>query len=404
MKIVYVCSDRGVSLAKHNGSASHLRGLVRSFITLGHEVSLLLSQVEGSEQLGLPVRAIESCAVTGQIEPAASALSADPATRRKNRAVARALRHLWNNTELEHALTEELTQRSPNLVYERHSPFSIAGILTARRLGIPHLLEVNAPLAWEGAQHRGQALNDAAELLERLAFQNTDGIIAVSEELRQHLIREGVDENKIRTVPNGVDVERFRSPGKTRHAELQDKIVVGFVGSLKAWHGVEILVQAFREVADNRRFHLLVVGDGPMAGQVRDLQQELPQQVTWTGSVHPDEVPGYLRAMDITVAPYPALERFYFSPLKVLEYMATGKAIVCSRIGQLSDLIEDGKTGLLVSPGDAGDLADALRRLAQDTDLRRSLGARAAAEAQQKHSWDHRAAQILAAAAAEDVI
>lgn len=401
MKICYLCSDRGITLAKYNGSASHVRGLVRSFVELGHDVSLILSRVEQADELGLPVREIAGSPVAGRLLETASGLCKDSATRRGNRATARALQHIWNNTGIEQALTEELTCRSPDLVYERHSPFSVAGAMTARRFGVPHLLEVNAPLAWEGARHRGQALNGAAGLLELMAFQSTDGIIAVSEELRQQLIQQGVDGHKIHAVPNGVDVERFAPGGETQRQGLEDKLVVGFVGSLKPWHGLEVLIQAFRRVADDRRFHLLVVGDGPAAKQVHDLQQEMPEQVTCTGAVHPHAVPPYLRAIDIAVAPYPELERFYFSPLKVLEYMAAGTAVVCSRIGQLTDLVRDGETGVLVSPGDADDLAAALRRLSQQRELRMALGARAAAEALRRHSWTHRAEQILAQATAQ---
>jgi glycosyltransferase involved in cell wall biosynthesis len=99
--------------------------------------------------------------------------------------------------------------------------------------------------------------------------------------------------------------------------------------------------------------------------------------------------------MSIAVAPYPAQEQFYFSPLKVLEYMASGRAVVCSRIGQLETLIRDGETGILVEPGDPAALAGALHRLGSQADLRASLGRQAAAEAARLHSWNRRASGIL---------
>ena len=113
------------------------------------------------------------------------------------------------------------------------------------------------------------------------------------------------------------------------------------------------------------------------------------------GAVHPAEVPSFIRAMDVAVAPYPPQERFYFSPLKLLEYMATGRAVVASRIGQLAELIRDANTGLLVPPGDAAALAGAVRRLATDESLRRRLGAQAAVEARHAHTWAQRASEIV---------
>jgi glycosyltransferase involved in cell wall biosynthesis len=294
MKICYLCPDRGITLEKYNGSASHVRGLVRSFVKLGHQVSLVLSNPEGAGELGVPVRGIQhSHAATAVLE--LSIEETDSEARRHNRAIARALRHVWNNTAGEEALSGVLADGPVDLVYERYSPFSASGALLCQRQNVPHVLEVNAPLAWEGARHRGQALNEAAEFLELLAFQTTSRIIAVSEELREHLIGHGVDKAKIRAVPNGVDCEMFTPEGEAYRGGMPDKVVVGFVGSLKPWHGVEELVQAFRLVAEDPRFHLLVLGDGPMAGKVRDLQELLPDQVTLAGAVHPRTVPSVLR-------------------------------------------------------------------------------------------------------------
>jgi glycosyltransferase involved in cell wall biosynthesis len=112
-----------------------------------------------------------------------------------------------------------------------------------------------------------------------------------------------------------------------------------------------------------------------------------------------EAVPRHLRGVDIAVAPYPPLDPFYFSPLKVLEYMATGRAIVASRVGQISELIEDGVTGLLVSPGDPAALAAALDRLAGHTGLRTALGRKAATAARECHLWTSRVDAIEALAA-----
>lgn len=393
MKILYVCADSGVSLSKHNGSAAHLRAVVAAFGELGHEVELLMTDVGGADALHVPVHAIPR----PRFAPALNGLASPGSERDEATALLRALRRIWVNGGLESSLTDRIDRWRPDLVYERHSPFSVAGAVTARRLGCPHVLEVNAPLAWEGARHRGQVLGDAAGLLEQAALAATSRIVAVSGDLRDQLVADGVDASKIRVVPNGVDPRRFRPDGPSLPVGLERKRVVGFVGSLKAWHGIEVLAEAFETLAVDPDLHLLVVGDGPMAGPLADLERRLPGRVTLTGSVPPAEVPAYLRAMHVAVAPYPDLERFYFSPLKVLEYMASGVAVVASRIGQLRELVRDGDTGLLVQPGDSEALARAVSRLVGDETLRKNMGRHAREEALREHTWTRRVADILAA-------
>lgn len=396
MKICYLCADRGISLSKHVGSSTHFRSLVRAFSACGHEVSVIMASTDGAEDLGVPVLPIPVPEIYGS-------LSAEVQRREKGKSkgivkdqmrVVSAVGHVWHNLAVEKVLSDALSQNRPDVIYERSSPFGVAGAIVAHRVGIPHLLEVNAPLAWEGARYRQQALQEAAHVLEQAAFTVTSQIVAVSRELRDELVTAGTRASKIKVVPNGVDVDLFRPEGQTRRDGLEGKVVIGFVGSLKPWHGVDILVEALRQLAADARFHLLVVGEGPMAKVLRALEEELPGRVTVTGGVPQREVPAYIRAMDIAVAPYPALERFYFSPLKVLEYMATGRAVVASRIGQLDELIRDGETGLLVPPGDPGALAEAIRSLAADQNLRRVLGTRAAAEARRAHTWTQRVSDI----------
>jgi glycosyltransferase involved in cell wall biosynthesis len=401
MRICYLCSDSGVKLSKYNGSANHVRSLVGSFVELGHDVDLVMTRTEGAEELGVRVRDIPRAAFPRSLSGLARASGRRVGDGAPTTALLRALRRIWADPLLEEVLSEELTRNRPDLVYERHSPYSVAGAVVARRLGLPHLLEVNAPLAWEGARHRGQALNDAADLLESLAFEATSRILTVSAELRELLVTGGVDAARIHVVPNGVDPGRFGDDGPRLPSGLEGKLVLGFVGSLKAWHGVEVLAEAFTMLAGDARFHLLAVGDGPMSGVLHELEERLPGRVSLEGAVHPSEVPAYLRTIDVALAPYPRLDRFYFSPLKVLEYMASATPVVASRIGQLEELIRDGESGLLVEPGDPQALADAVRRLAADPDLRGRLGRRASAEVVASHSWKRRAREILDLATAE---
>ncbi|MHC4939766.1 MAG: glycosyltransferase family 4 protein, partial [Planctomycetota bacterium] len=315
---------------------------------------------------------------------------------RARRRVVAALGHVWDNVLVEQTVHREVERFQPDLVFELYAPYLAAGTLACNRLGVPHVLNVHAPLAHEGATYRRQALQEAAEAIEDAVLRSARKIVANSREMRELLVDAGVEAGKIEVVINGVDLDLFSPDGQTRRAAAPDRIVVGFSGSLKAWHGVEVLCTAFRRAAAaDPRLHLLVVGDGPLRREVHRLEEELPDRVTLTGSIPMEEVPPWVRGMDIAVAPYPPLDPFYFSPLKILDAMACGVANVASRIGQVPDLLLDGEAGLLVRPGDPDALAAAIRRLADDAPLRRRLAEAGRREAHEHHAWTSRAAEIV---------
>lgn len=385
MRIAYLCSDLGVPLSGHKGASAHVRALIQAWASEGHDVVVFASDVGSGETKNARVIPIPLPAV-----------AAGTGFQKKDR-VFRALRHLWNNVAVEETLLKFLPTLRPDLLYERYSPFGVAGAHIAKRLGIPHLLEVNAPLAWEGKEYRRQALQEAADFLEAEAFASCSRIVAVSHELKEMLAGSGVPASKVVVVPNGVDVDLFRPEGQVIPARSagDETIVIGFVGSLKPWHGIDLLAEAFEKLGANERLELLVVGEGPSAKIVDGLKRQFPTRVRQVGAVAHHDVPKYVRAMDIAVAPYPDLERFYFSPLKVLEYMATGRAIVASSLGQIRELIRNGHNGVLARPGSAESLASSIELLASDRKLRRELGKAAMTTARRRHQWSHRAAEIL---------
>ena len=179
--------------------------------------------------------------------------------------------------------------------------------------------------------------------------------------------------------------------------------MIGFIGTLKTWHGLNTLVESFAQLAQHSAApRLLIVGDGPERERLeREVaSHRLAERAQFTGAVAPEEVPGWLASMDVAVAPYPPLTNFYFSPLKLFEYMAAGLPIVGSRIGQViqvEEVIKDNVTGLLVTPGDTQELTRALHELQMDSALRSRLG-RAALKAVQEHTWDDVVALIFSLA------
>ena len=383
MKICYLCPDLGISIDGFKGASSHIRNFVRALISLGHDVSVMTSCSVDQNEFEFPVTVIPQPKFINDI------------LHEEHTRVWRALRHLFYNGAIEKVFEHILHNQNIDLIYERYSPFSAAGSIIARQLNIPHILEVNAPLADQGKRYRRQALQEACELMEMTAFNRTNMIVTLTDELRQWMISIGIPSEKIIVRPCGVDETVFTPEGPSLVDNFKGKTVIGFLGSLKPWHDIELLAKAFEVLAEEDRYHLLVVGDGPMRKTMQSLAMDFPDQVTLTGAIPQQEVPKYVRAMDIAVAPYPNLDLFYFSPLKVYEYMAMGKAVVATGIGQLKTLIRHGETGMLVPPGNLESFVKTIKQLAEDSNLRSVIGAQATQEIQANHTWKKRAESFI---------
>ena len=262
----------------------------------------------------------------------------------------------------------------------------------------PGLLEVNAPLIEEQAEHRGLVDRVGAQRATERAFRAAAALVAVSNEVAQYLEGFPAARGKVQVVPNGVSPERFPPDLRPSLPAAPGTFTVGFTGSMKPWHGLGVLLEAFARLhASHPESRLLLVGDGagrePLAAEASSLG--LGASVQFTGAVAPADVPGLLASMDVGVAPYPRMAKFYFSPLKVYEYMAAARPVVASRAGQLENLIEPEVTGLLVPPGDAAALAAGLERIRSEPGLGLRLGKAARAEVLQHHTWEGAVRRIL---------
>jgi glycosyltransferase involved in cell wall biosynthesis len=379
MRVLYLCSDLGIPIDGHKGASAHIRDFTSAMRELSIDVQILSpSAGEGVD-----------------INIAQSRLFDDLDTAIPKR-MGRAIRHIASNNLVESALEDAIRDLKPALIYERYSPFAIAGGIVAQNHGLPHILEVNAPLSREGATFRAQALPEVARAMEQRAFEAAGHIITVSDPLRDELMASGVPGDKITVVPNGVDVLRFSDAiEQPRENHSDHEVVVGFVGSLKPWHDIAGMLRTFRHLIADEKYHFLIVGEGPEKKIIESFRNEYPDRITLTGALAHDQVPAQIGAMDVALAPYPEMEAFYFSPLKILEYMAAGRAIVASKIGQVGQLIEDGKTGLLTLPGKDLEMADAIHRLGQNAELRRSLGLQAAKTALIQHDWKNRVHDVM---------
>jgi len=315
------------------------------------------------------------------------------------------------NLRFSSAVRALLAQKRPRLLYQRHGKFLFAGALLSRWMGIPLVLEYNASEDWMAKHWDPARFSPWLRLCEKVSVKAASLIVVVSKPLKQQLMEIGVLPERILVNPNAVDPESFypHCGGAKLRQELgfrPEDVVVCFVGTFSYWHGVAVLEQAIRSLLDkaqdaSRNLKFLLVGDGPLAPQLRNALEPYTQRslVTFTGAIPHRSVRTYLDAADILVSPHvpmPGGRPFFGSPTKLFEYMAMGKAIAASALDQIADVLEHDRTALLVSPGDACDLALAIQRLASDPQLRIELGNNARETALTRHTWRQNARRVLA--------
>jgi glycosyltransferase involved in cell wall biosynthesis len=187
---------------------------------------------------------------------------------------------------------------------------------------------------------------------------------------------------------------------------LEDKTVVGFVGTFRQWHGADVLAEAFGRLIERapdlrENVRLLMVGGNAitMPEVVGSLERHgVLDLAVLTGLVPQSEAPAHLAACDVLASPHvPNADGspFFGSPMKLFEYMAMGKGIVASDLGQIGEVLENGRTALLVPPADVDALAAGLERLIREPELRARLGAAARQEAVDHHTWSQHTRRIV---------
>ncbi|MBA3482575.1 MAG: glycosyltransferase family 4 protein [Pirellulales bacterium] len=422
MRILYVCTDLSIPILGQHGAAVHVRSLVAALERGGNQVIVaapLLNKSPWERPAAISAR-VQHLPTAGDTNAAVLAIKAFNRTLGVNNTLPSEVRRILYNKDLPRQLRGQFTDQPPDFVYERASLLSTAGVQIARELNRPLVIELNAPLAVEQAAYRRSCLGDLSAQAERWSLSQADLVLVVSAALREYVLGLGVEACRVHVVPNGVDSALFRSkwdrtsgvgershdPGRRSDrtgeigaAETNGRSVLGFVGGLRPWHGVEILPRLIERLKPRHpNIRLVIVGDGPLRANLeRDFDERgLGDHVHFTGGAPHEEVPQWIGRFDVALAPYgPTEHAFYFSPLKLFEYMACGVPTVAARLGQIEEVVRHGETGLLYAPGELDALTAACDRLLNDVALRQDLGQRAAEEIHRRYTWDQNAARVV---------
>jgi len=379
VRICYLCADHGIPILGRKGCSTHVRETCRSLREAGHEIFIVTPRrgsdvQEYSDQLIIEV----------------------PPPR--SRFVGSDLRQWLYNFRMTKELTRILNERHPDVLYERYSLYSTAGMHIARRFGLPRIIEVNSLLV-EEQRHRIHFHRFASRMENRIVG-SAPSIIVVSSPLRDAFVNRGIHPSRITIMPMAVDVRRFHpdvEPADLRgRFKLDGKTIIGYVGTLTAWHGIDLLFDvADRLKALEENVSIVVIGgeeNKVLEMQGRVFGRRLADYLIFAGSVPYTEVPHYISAMDVTVIPG-SME--WASPTKLFEYQAMGKPSVAPRLVPVADVLTDGREGCLFRPGDVEELTNCILRLHRHPQERLAMGQRARRKVLERHAWEHNTRRII---------
>lgn len=386
LNICYVAPD--VAVPHYRGASTHVYEVSRSLSARGHRVSVVSRRVSRSQPVWEAIDGFDTYrSFQGlMFEPPMSSYSPSHVDRADFTPLQK-LYYLYLRSYRAFQLGSELavvmSGRGIDVVIERETAFG-AGAVLSSFLGVPMILEMIGPR------------------VSHMSLKRASKVLAYSTAMAGGRVPRG----KLELVPAGVDTDTFapdQAAGEKVRTDrnLDDAFVVGYVGTFQRWHGVqELLAACARLGSTQRKVKLLMVG--PYFADAKKYSEEvgLGEDATFTGPVPHEKVPAYINACDVLCAPYdPRLSPLRAKggigvPLKVLEYMSCEKAVVTTSVPPITDVVEGGRTGVLVPPGDPDAMAEALRSLIQDPSRMEQIGREARKEVVDRYSWVSLAATL----------
>lgn len=289
-------------------------------------------------------------------------------------------------------LKKELQHSPYDLLYERYALYSLSAAFLSDRLMIPFVLEVNDATFVDRV--RPLSFQKLAVRFERYIFAKADVIITISKNLEKMIVAMGVDNEKVHVLPNAVDPSLFVNCRSSQDLRQQLDLkkghkVLGFVGKVVPWHGLDLLLGQLDSLIEfDRNLRLLIVGDCSHSDLI--VKQDLEPYIVFTGEVPYSQVPSYLDVMDIVILPH---SNDYGSPMKLFEYMASGRIVVAPDLGPIREIIDHGVHGILFEAGNSTDMVDAICHGLRIIDS--DMGQRAKNKVFSEHTWQNNAEAVL---------
>lgn len=407
--IVYIRTDIESDVLHAGGSVAHTIGVVKGLCAQGFSVICMSSVITDL----LCKENVAAC-ITLQVP-------------RWCRFFRWRLTCLFSNFFFTYQIIASCKNRSIDALYQRYTMFNCSGVLVRMIKAVPLILEYNGSEAWIDKHWSKKTyikLHFLARCIEWLNLYCADYIVVVSHALYDELLERGVDKKKILVNPNGVDTQLYnpavllddRTEIRTKFG-VNDRFVVGFIGTFSQWHGIEMLARVIPQACKvEPRLHFLIIGSGPLW---RSFKQEMDQLgltdrcVTIVGQIKQESAKHYLAACDAFVCPTqanPDGTAFFGSPTKLFEYMSLAKPILASDIGQLSDIMSPALfahnivpsleadhpyVGILIPPSDKDAWISSLWAVAQmSVPVRQRFGINARNKAMHEFDWKHHVARI----------
>ncbi len=301
---------------------------------------------------------------------------------------------LWKNAGYLKREREIVRREKPDVILTRYKLYHISSLKLARESHIPLVTWMHALALHEHRHYENHffRIPGLGEKTEKEMIQGSDRVIVVSEELKQYLSNGTLPSSHFKVVSNGVDAKKFK-PSENNHGvrskfPVKDAVVLGFVGSFSPWHGIQTLKSWIPYVLTSfPQACFLLIGDGPLRKEL-----EKNDRVVLTGQIEHSQVAASIQAMDICLLPYEQTESFYFSPLKLFEYMACAKSVLARGIGQIQKVMEDGQSGMLYETME--EAQEKLKMLIENSDVRKRLGENARRKILESYTWRHTAQAV----------
>lgn len=340
-------------IASKDGQYVHIEEIINALETLGHEVIIVAPQVAEKAEFGSDGGWVSK--LRANLPKFASEL-----------------------LEFSYAfyvffkLCMAIIKHKPDGIYERYNLYLPAGIWAKQLFGLKLLLEVNSPLYDERKKYNGISLDMLAKWSEYYTWRNADHVLPVTHVLASYIVNAGVPLERISVFPNGINPDYFNTAdAENRDERFKNKLVIGFVGFCREWHKLDEVMSLIAD-ENNSDLMFLIVGDGPVLNELKTQAKHLGIEKNFhiTGLVERKNMPYWLDQIDIAIQPAVTP---WASPLKLIEYLAKGKAIVAPDTPNIKELLVDNENAILFDNEQQSSMINSVRKIVNDETLREKI-------------------------------